>query len=237
QARRRRGERHRLGLQLAIERFGARRVDAQQELALLDRVALAHQQLGEDAGIEALDHLFLARGHDPALAARDFLQLGLRGPQDESAEREQQEHDAQEGEPGTLAVVEAGRAVDTAATLAAGIVMPRESACIACSRGASRMMLPASMTMTRSTISMICGRWVTMTSVRGRSPLAAQRARDCSTCFSVLGSRPLLGSSSRATAGSRSARRARVTSRFWPPDRPWPSSPMNMSRPRGCWAT
>src|SRR5690606_31752074 len=211
------GERDRLGLELAVDRLGARRVDAQQQLALLDHVALANQELGEDAGIEALDHLLLAGRHDATLAARDLLELGPGRPEDEAAERQQHERHCQEGEPGAFAVFEGGGA-HTAATLAAGIVIPRCSACIAWSRGASRMMLPASMTMTRSTISMICGRWVTMTRVRGRSPLEAQRARDCRTCFSVLGSRPLLGSSRSAMAGSRSARRASVTSRFWPPE-------------------
>ena len=70
-------------------------VDAHEHLAALDDCALAHQDLGDDAALQVLHHLDLARGDHLAVAPGDLLELGPPRPgeehDEEGSDREQEE--------------------------------------------------------------------------------------------------------------------------------------------------
>ena len=59
----------------------ARFVDPEQRLARLDRLAFAHQDFRDDAAVDRLDHLQLARGDDLADAARHLIHRREGRPQ------------------------------------------------------------------------------------------------------------------------------------------------------------
>ena len=81
-------QRHLLGAVLAQLRLEAGGVDAQQDLALLDHLALADQHVGEDAAFQVLDHLDLRRRDDLAHADRDFIDMRVRGPAAEGGDEQ-----------------------------------------------------------------------------------------------------------------------------------------------------
>jgi hypothetical protein len=61
----------------------ARLVDLDQQLVGLDDIALAHENLGDQPAVDALQDLHLFRRNDLALAAGDFVELRHGRPQDE----------------------------------------------------------------------------------------------------------------------------------------------------------
>ena len=69
-------------------------VDGDEDVTRFDLVAFFDVQLGEDAGVEALDDLQAAAGDDGSLAARDFFKFVVVGPDDESGEEGSEEEDA-----------------------------------------------------------------------------------------------------------------------------------------------
>ena len=87
-------------------------VDPQQHLALLDDLALAHQDRRDDAALQVLHHLDVARGNYPALAAGHLVQGRPARPGEEQHEERGDRHQQQMREaarPQQLGAV-AGRA-------------------------------------------------------------------------------------------------------------------------------
>ena len=84
-------ERQLPGDQFAEIGRGAGVVDPQKHFALFDGLALAHEDLVDQAAFEALDDLRLAGGDEPPVAACDFVQIGAVS--DEYADDEQKGDD------------------------------------------------------------------------------------------------------------------------------------------------
>src|SRR5690625_2249736 len=226
-------------------------VDAQQHLAGFHGLPDRYQQLLDDAAIQALHHLNLARRHDLALATHHFVDPGKACP-------DNQGHDGQQTEPqqhprtprllffhGNMRVLDvgfrhAGRPVERQWPRkfperfqgpmhhVRSLARPMRSwrrASTTWSLGPSATMRPRSITIRRSTSSSKAVRCVTSTSVLSRVTSFSRRRSADSLWLSML----LLGSSSSSTAGS--LIRARATATDWrcPPDRESPRSLIIMS--------
>ena len=97
EARRLGEQREVLGPRLAKRGREAGLVDVEDDLVLGDDVADPDRDLGDDAALEVLDDLDLARRDDLALPDRDFLEVGEGGPDEKDQEQDERAADDQEG--------------------------------------------------------------------------------------------------------------------------------------------
>ena len=82
-----RAQRARLGLLLAEAGRAHRVVETDDQVVLLDDLADLDGDLLDDAGLARLDDLRLRRRNDLAVAARDLVDLGVGGPDEEGDEQ------------------------------------------------------------------------------------------------------------------------------------------------------